>query len=233
MTDTAMTDPAFLALVHAEIDGELDARQRGELARRLLADPKARATLEELRRLCGALERLEVVEPPRDLAPSILAALPQMTARRASRAWSGASALAWRYVAVAAGVLIIGTVALETARSPRFGGSDAVGTMAAADRTTLDTALLPSGPVSGRVRLYRDRSGLGLEFDVTASAPVDALITGDGHTLRVIGLGQPGTPASTKRTALPGFKTGAGRVEVTFLMDGHRVGGAILSAGAY
>ena len=234
MTDTAMTDPAFVALVHAEIDGELDARQRSELARRLLADPTARAAYEELHRLCGALEKLEVVEPPKDLVPSILAALPQITQRRArSRAWSGDSALAWRYVAAAAGVLIVGAVVLETARSPGAGGSEAVGTMAAADGTTLDTARLANGPVSGRVRLYRDRSGLALEFDVTASAPVEALITGDGHTLRVSGLGGAGTPVSAGRTALPGFGAETGRVEVTFLMDGHRVGGAILRAGAH
>lgn len=235
MTDTAMNDPGFLALVHGEIDGELDARQRGELARRLLADPRARSTYEELHRVCGALERLEAVEPPKDLVPSILAALPQVTGRHTRpRAGSGASAMAWRYVAVAAAVLIVATVALETARSPRFTGGEAVGTMAAAEGSTLDTASLANGPVSGRVRLYRDRSGeLALEFDVTASAPVDALITGDGHTLRVSGLGGAGTPSPARRTPLPGFGVGTGTVEVTFIMDGHRVNGATLRADGH
>jgi anti-sigma factor RsiW len=235
MTDTAMNDPSFLALVHAEIDGELDPRQRSELARRLLADPKARASYEELRRLCAALESLQAVEPPKELVPKILAALPQISRRQTRRrAASGAAAMAWRYVAVAAAVLIVATVALETARSPRFSGGEAVGTLAAADGTVLDTAPVANSPVSGQVRLYRDRSGgLALELDVTASAPVEAVITGDGHTVTVNGLGQAGTPASTRRIALPGFGTATSRVDVTFLKDGQRVGGAILRAGGH
>jgi hypothetical protein len=233
MTDTATSDPGFLALVHGEIDGELDARQRSELARRLLADPGARATYEGLRRLCGALETLEVAEPPKDFASNILAALPQIARRHSrTRVGSGASILAWRYVAVAAAVLIVATVALETARSPRFDGSGAVGTMAAADGTTLDTASLPNGPVSGRVRLYRDRSGgLALEFDVTASAPVEAIVTGNGHNLSVNGLGGAGVPRLIRRVPLAGFGTATGTVDVAFVIDGRRAGGAILRTG--
>ena len=46
-----MADVGYLELIHAEIDGVLDERQRAELARRLLADPEARAVREELREL--------------------------------------------------------------------------------------------------------------------------------------------------------------------------------------
>ena len=37
-----MTNARHLELIHAEIDGELDERQRAELARSLLADPEVR-----------------------------------------------------------------------------------------------------------------------------------------------------------------------------------------------
>ncbi len=45
-----MVDQAQLALIQAEIDGELNDRQRAELSRSLLADPALRAAREEMRR---------------------------------------------------------------------------------------------------------------------------------------------------------------------------------------
>ena len=71
-----MADSAQLALVHAEIDGELDDRQRAELARCLLADPGFRATRDELRRLCGRLDAIAQAEPPAELLGGVLASLP-------------------------------------------------------------------------------------------------------------------------------------------------------------
>ena len=75
-----MAESAQLALVHAEIDGELDDRQRAELARCLLADPAFRATRDELRRLCGRLDAMEQVDPPAELLDGILASLPRTKA---------------------------------------------------------------------------------------------------------------------------------------------------------
>jgi len=83
-----MADSERLALIHAEIDGELDGRQRAELARALLADPEVQALREDLRRVCAALDTLEDIEPPRELRQSILDALPQSTPSRARSWWS-------------------------------------------------------------------------------------------------------------------------------------------------
>ncbi len=224
-----MTDSGHLALIHAEIDGELDGQQRGELARYLLADPEARALREDLRRLCTALDALEDVDPPQQLRQSILAGLPPSSPSRA-RSWWSAPRL--RYAALIAGVLAAGTIVYETVNGPRPATSDVAGTMAAADApTTVDTVRLGSGPVAGRVNLYRDSAGLGLKFELVASAPVDVLIASDGHTLRVNGLGRrdgPGGPRTT--VALPGFGMGGEAVDVTFLMAGREVGRATLRA---
>src|SRR6202035_177605 len=58
-----MADSERLALIHAEIDGDLDGRQSAELARCLLADPEVRVLREDLRRLCSALAALELCRP--------------------------------------------------------------------------------------------------------------------------------------------------------------------------
>ena len=56
-----MAHREYITLIHAEIDGELDAANRAELARHLLADPNARTLREDLRRLCTELDALPEV----------------------------------------------------------------------------------------------------------------------------------------------------------------------------
>jgi hypothetical protein len=222
-----MVDSGRLALIHAEIDGELDGRQRAELARALLADPEVQALREDLRRVCAALDALEDIEPPRELRQSIFDALPQSTPSPA-RSWWSAPRL--RYAALIAGVLAMGAILYETVEGLRPATSDVAGTMAAAGApTTLDAVRLGNGVVSGRVSLYRDHTGLGLQFELVASAPVDALVTSDGHTLRVNGLGVRDAPGGPRTTvALPGFGRSGEAVDVTFLMAGREVGRATL-----
>jgi anti-sigma factor RsiW len=222
-----MTDSGHLPLIHAEIDGELDERQRAELARAFLADPEVQALREDLRRLCAALESLEAVDPPQELSRSILAALPQPPARPARSWWSGPRL---RYAALIAGVLAMGVILYETVEGLRPATSDVAGTMAAAGApTTLDTVHLANGVVSGRVSLYRNRAGLGLEFELVASAPVDVLVASDDHTLRVNGLGS-GPGEQPTAVGLPGFGTGGEAVDVTLFMAGREVGRATLRA---
>jgi anti-sigma factor RsiW len=222
-----MAESGHLALIHAEIDGELNERQRAELARALLADPEARAAREGLKRVCAALDVLEDVDPPQQLRQSILDALQQSTPSRAPSWWL---APRLRYAALIAGVLAVGTILYETVEGPRPATSDVAGTMAAAGApTTLDTVSLGNGVVSGRVSLYRDRTGLGLRFELVASAPVDVLVASDGHTLRVNGLGVRDAPGGPRTTvALPGLGRSGEAVDVTFLMGGREVGRATL-----
>jgi anti-sigma factor RsiW len=221
-----MADPGQLALIHAEIDGELDASQRAELARTLLADPQARALRDDLRRFCQSLDALEPLEPPADLKDSILAAMPQLKPRRR---WS--SAPVWRYAAMVAGVLIAGTVVFEILRGPGTAPSEVAGTIALAPAATLvDTAEVGNGPVSGRVSLYRDRAILALGFDVRAALGVSAQVRSGGHVLRIDNVGQ-GSPAGAQTTvALPGVPMNGQSVEVTFLAADRAVGTATLRA---
>jgi hypothetical protein len=225
-----MADTGHVALIHAEIDGELDGQQRAELARRLLADPEARALREDLKRLCTELDTTEDVEPPAQLQASVLRALPHLVTPPRQFAWPAPH---WRYAALILVALGAATAVYETVDGPGPGTAEMAGTIAAT-RTpaALDTVRLDSGSVTGRVSLYRAGAGLGLVLELVASAPVDVLIATDGHTLRVNGLGQKVAPPGLGGAiALPGSGT-AGRqtVQLTFLMSGREVGRATLTA---
>src|SRR5215469_17448352 len=100
-----MSVERYTELIHAEIDGELDAQQRAELSRYLLADPDVRALRDELRRVCAALDATPEAEPPPDLQDRILAALPVADPPRAERRLP---ALNWRHAAAAAGLVAVG-----------------------------------------------------------------------------------------------------------------------------
>jgi len=230
-----MADSRQLALIHAEIDGELDAQQRAGLGRRVLADPETRELREDLRRLCAALDTFEQVEPPPQLQERIFRALPPLAttpsrARAGSPSWSSASH--WRYAALLAGVLAGGALVYQVLDGPGPASTEIAGTMAARRAfVTLETVRLPNGPVTGRVSLYRDTGGLGLEFDLAADEPVDALITSSGQTLRVNGLRRPDGPeAAPTRVALPATGTDGQKVDVAFLKRGREVGRVTLKA---
>jgi hypothetical protein len=220
-----MVNSTPLELIHAEIDGELDSRQRAELSRSLLADPAVRSLREDLQRLCRALEAIPEAEPPPQLRDSILAALPPAPVRR-SRSWATAAAPAWRYAAMLAGVMVAGTLLFETLRGPGPAPREMAGTMAPQPaHTIVDTVVMGhSGPVGGKVSLYRDGVELGVALDLTSAAPVDVLVSSGGYTLRVSGLK---TPADI---ALPGFPLAGQPVDVRFLIAGREVGSATLRA---
>jgi len=231
-----VTDSGQLALINAEIDGELDAVKRAELARALLSDPQARALRDDLRRLCQTLDALEPVEPPAGLRQSILAALPQQTRKfRGFVFGSGAATAAWRQAAMLAGVLISGALLFELVRSPAPEPTEVVGTIALAPAATLIDTVQLNGPVSGRLSLYRDRAMLALQFEVSASTPVEVQVASEGHVLQIggLGLGGPGgdnAAGSRPAVPLPGVPMHGQSVDVTFLSGGHPIGGASLRA---
>jgi hypothetical protein len=225
-----MVDSTRLALIHADIDGELEDRQRAELARCLLADPEARALHEELGRLCSALDATPQVEPPSQLAANVLAALPHSNTPMALSRPSWAQPR-WRYAALIAGVVAAAAVLFETVKAPEPATTDGAGTMAAPGIPAIvDTVRLERGPVSGRVSLYRDRAGLGLALDLVAEAPVDVLIASSGRTLRIRGLRRAVAAGPPTLVPLPGVAMAGQMVNVIFQVGGREVGRATLRA---
>jgi len=119
-----MANPGQLVLINAEIDGDLDAAQRAELARTLLADPKARELRDDLRRLCQTLDAVPLVDPPPGLQESILAAMPQMAPMSAGipKRWTGMMALVRDVIAASSfagsSVRRAGSISTKTGRAP-------------------------------------------------------------------------------------------------------------------
>jgi len=224
-----MSVDRYTELIHAEIDGELDAQQRAELSRYLLADPDVRALRDDLRRLCAALDETVQSEPPPDLQDRILAALPVAQTARAERRVNPVN---WRHAAAAACLVAVGAVIFYSLRGQAPPATDVAGTMAASgDVVTLDTVDIRESSLSGRVSLVRDSAQLGVRFELTAPAPVDALIARGGHTLRVTDVGGATGPGGTGMTVtLPGVAQSAEQVSLTFLVDGRQVGSAVLRA---
>jgi len=216
-----------MALIQAELDGDLSSQQRAELARLLLADPQMRALRDELRGLCGRLDAVGQVEPPSHLKDSILKRLPAVPVVTASRRTSFAR---WRLAAMVAGLLMAGTIVYETVQGPLPGSRETAGTMAA-DALTVDSVAVGSGPVVGRATLYRDKSGLAVGLEVSAAEPVDVLIETGGHTFRINGLGSSNPAGSARETvALPGVRMQGQDIELSFLMGERTVSRATLHA---
>jgi anti-sigma factor RsiW len=218
-----MADREHEDLIQGEIDGELDAKQRGDLARYLLANPKARELRNEFRQLCASLDSLPEAEPPPQLKDSILAALPQSVVRANQSFWS---APRWRYAALIAGALVAGAVVFAVVEGPGPATSELSGTMAAA-RSAIDRVRLEQGPVTGTVSLYRDAGHLALAFDLQAASPVGVEVETDGRTLRIEGVGQDGS-AAQHALALPQHGVPGQTIGLTFLLDGRPVGRATL-----
>jgi hypothetical protein len=216
-----MAEPAQLALIHAEIDGEISDLQRAELARAVLADPQLRALRDDLRQLCTTLETMDVAEPPAGLHAAILAALPQATPKPAASQWSPARL---RYAAMVAGALATGTVVYSVIEGQGPATRETVGTLSASRAaTTLDAVQLTDGELRGRVSLTREGSEFGLAFELVANDPVDVVVEADGQTLRLDGVG--GAPQTVP---LPGIRAAGQVVNLTFLLAGREVGRATL-----
>ena len=221
-----MTDHPGTTLIHGEIDGELDEHQRAELARWLLSDPPTRLLRDELRQVCSRLETLEVADPPPDLKQRILGALPQPAAA-ASQHWRGAPR--WRLAAAIAAVLV-GTAVLYEVSTSQLNPSDAAGTIAAKSQVLLSNTRVDRGPLSGWLKLYGDRGGLSLQYQLVSTAGrVDLVVAAGGQTLRFNDVGGPGTRGAPREAIrLPAFVPGTQAVQVQFLIDGRAAGSANL-----
>jgi hypothetical protein len=221
-----MSDDARRELIHAEIDGELNASKRADLARLLLADPQARALRDQLQGLSKRLEALGETAPPPELRELVLRRLPAMTAPT-TRRWQSRP---WRVAALIAGILTAGSIVYQVAGGP---GSinETVGTLVSGASAIVDSVALGSGPVTGHASLYRDKTGLAVALEVSAAEPVDVLVTASGHSLGINGLGS-GSPGEPAHRIVPlGIAAGqAGDIELTFLIRGRLVGHATLHA---
>jgi hypothetical protein len=217
-----------MALIHAELDRDLSGEQRAALARLLLADSRVRALRDELRGLSMRLDGVGQVEPPPQLKDSILGRLGSVPVAKTYRKTSSSS---WRLAAMVAGVLVAGTIVFQTMQGPAPGTRETVGTIAADAVTTVDSVVVGSGTVNGRATLYRDKNGLAVGLEVSASEPVDVLISTGDKSFKINDLVRSSPTGSARRTvALSGVRMQGQDIELSFLIGERTVSRATLHA---
>ncbi|HEX9773280.1 MAG TPA: hypothetical protein VGA44_07425 [Steroidobacteraceae bacterium] len=202
-----MIEDRHIDLIHAELDGELTSEQRAELSRVLLANPEARARRDELNRLFGALAKVASVEPPPDLAPSVLQAVglearevPALAARAGFRraAWYRPTLL--RYAAVFVGGLLASAAVLQlgSGGGANLDVSQLVGTIGghagAAPEAPIDRIELDLAQVSGSASSYEVESVVVLELALSARQPVEVVAIQGARSVSFRLAARPGAP---------------------------------------
>lgn len=208
-------DPRTLELIHAELDGELDAIARGELERRLESDPLARIQRDQLQRMAATLASLPVVEPPAGLRqrwhgprPVASAAVSTSPVARihSHRRWLRPA------IGLAAGLLAV-AVALQ------WGGisgieqdtRNMVGTLGGSPAAGSQEVALSAAGLSGSVALNPASAGWDLVFKLDSAGPVAVSATYDPSALRLTGYERDGS-AGQPVSASPG--------KIAFASDG-------------
>jgi len=247
-----MTDPRVLALLHAELDGDLDAAGRAELASHLVVDPALSSLRAELAAVDAGLAALPAVEPPAVVLADILAGLPPvrresvvvplrataaatrsatgaetsratvMRSRRVVRVWAYAASL---LAVVGAGVLLqqSGLLTAELA-------GEAAGTLVQPGTSAemLDSVPLEFPGISGRAQAFRDE-GVRLEIELANAEDLRVVILGGGTEQALAAPRQPNGARQQLRLKLPAAAIAAGRVNLRLEAQGRVVGEASLA----
>ena len=223
-----MTDPRLLALLHAELDGDLDAAGRAELASHLATDPELARLRAELAAVDAGLAALPAVEPPALVLADILAGLPPVrretvvVALRAPAAWAYAASL---FAVVGAGVLLqqSGLLTAELA-------GEAAGTLVqpGAPAELLDSVPLEFPGISGRAQAFRDE-GVRLDIELANAEDLRVVVLGGGTEQTLAAPRQANGARQQLQLKLPAAAIAAGRVNLRLEAQGRVVGEASLA----
>lgn len=190
-------DPKYIALIHADIDGEIDAAGKADLQAFLAGNADGTALRDEMMALSNSLDELPELEPPAHLRHVIMSMAPaQSSAEKASglldRVFSTASL---GYVGTfAAGVLL--SLALLSSKQISTGVFDdvtgLVGTMASSDFVAVehDSIEINERAVAGKVTLRSKGPILILDFDLVAHEPVEITVRYADQTIWFNGFAQ-------------------------------------------
>ena len=245
-----MTDPRLLALLHAELDGDLDAAGRAELASHLATDPKLARLRAELAAVDAGLAALPAVEPPALVLADILAGLPPVRretvvvalrapaavpttlpsvapvtvirSRRMVRVWAYAASL---FAVMGAGVLLqqSGLLTAELA-------GEAAGTLVqpGASAELLDSVPLEFPGVSGRAQAFRDE-GVRLDIELANAEDLRVVVLGGGTEQTLAAPRHTDGASQQLHLKLSAAAIAAGRVNLRLEAQGRVVGEASLA----
>ena len=175
-------DEPIQELIQADLDGELSAAERAELARLLLRDPEARRLHEDFRQTDQLLRDIASAEPPPGLREAILAG-PVGTVGRGDRpALRQGRWPAYRAAAVILGGLLIVGLGL-LARDADGPAKNLQGSLVAAqDRLSLRAEGIEVG-----ASLQRSGDTLRLELDLSTTTACEVIARIDPATTTFVG----------------------------------------------
>lgn len=189
-----MIDERTIELIHAGIDGELDAAGAAELEQCLADSGEARQYHAQMRDLGAFMSRVPVVEPPEGLHASIVSSIGLPRPRAAWRFGQFPGFL--RYgLATAAGLLL--AIGLYEYR-PGMGGSADLSSMVGtimpgrnpADGVRLDGFDFSLEGLASEVSLLRRDQQLVLDVRMQSPGPVSVAVAFDGEALQFEALAQ-------------------------------------------
>jgi hypothetical protein len=152
----------MLELIQAQLDGELPAGERAELARLVLQDAEARRLHDEFLGMERLLRAVPVAEPPAGLRQSILAGSgpPDRADDAGSRRWRAST---YRVAAaIVGGLMIVGVAYLV--RDGQAPGTELQGSMQGAGDPRDASLTLRAEGVAVNASLRRDGARLRLEL---------------------------------------------------------------------
>lgn len=245
-----MIDARHLDLIHAELDGELDAAGRAELARCMAASAELAQWHRDLTQLTASLDGLERAAPPASLAADIRAALPpavaqpsrlsvvrgglsQSVRRAVPGGWPGGWPV-WAMAASLTGLVLAGSMLLHVDSVLLSDNSQLAGTLLKAHTPPgqLDSVALDFADLHGRATTYQAARGVNLDVAVNHRAPVEIMVSYAGGELRLDHLPKA-TGYQHFTVALPGPAVGTAPVHLRFMVNGQALGAVSLKGAAH
>lgn len=163
-------------LIQSDLDGELSAAGRAELARLVLQDPEARRLHDQFRRLDQLLRDIPQAEPPAGLRAAILDArgAPARPAAHAVRvsglpAWRMAAAVFAVAILTAVGYMLLDTAGPQTELQGSLGAAS--GPALTVSAAPLDQLSILAEGVEVSAALKTNGDGLLLELRLAGSVP--------------------------------------------------------------
>jgi anti-sigma factor RsiW len=230
-------------LIQAQLDGELSAAERAELARHLLQDAGARRLHDDYVRTDRLLRDIPAAEPPAGLREAILAGSERPQPARGSgdtRRWLGVQRIA---AAIVGGLLIVGLAyvvsdgrkpgaelqgSLQPGRGPEIPGA----------AVTEFRASMRSEGVTVDALLRREDRTFHLELNSAANMPVEVAVRFDPSTTSFAGASPDESVTSADDEVT--VRLPAGRESATLAFSGHapvqlelRAGGRVLETAGF
>jgi hypothetical protein len=194
-------EPKYVELMNAELDGEISAAERIDLAEYLEANPNAQTMRAELAELCGALDELAPLDPPPHLKYAILDSLQKPRSTRENHESAG---FGWRQliaapalrhtVAFAAGaVLTFALISSNQISNQAFDDvTGLVGTISESAPGTSGPNIirLTSNEIAGIVSVHSTGSLNVIDFNLAAEGPVEIVAEYSDYNLWFKGFAQ-------------------------------------------